>query len=274
MSILSIKLVFLLVIFAAGWLGGALPLRRAQRPGGERFMRWGNAFAAGIFLGTGLIHMLAEAAEAWRELGWRYPMAFVLAAAAFALLLLVEHVLFPESAHAVVHAHTGGGEHAGHGDASLPPETFSRRASTYALVIALSLHSVLAGLALGAQHALDNLLVIVVAILAHKSAEGSALGISLAAAHLAPRRAHALLLLFALTTPLGVLLGVGVDHFTSAAPGTLFEAIMLSLTGGTFLYIAAVDIIQDEFLRPGSRIAKWLLATAGLVLSALLAIWV
>ena len=46
-----------------------------------RLIDRGNAFAAGVFLGAGFIHMLPEAQKAWESLGWRYPMAFLVAVA-------------------------------------------------------------------------------------------------------------------------------------------------------------------------------------------------
>ena len=43
--------------------------------------------------------MLAESAEAFGNLGFHYPVAFALAAAAFLALLLLEHVVLPDAAH-------------------------------------------------------------------------------------------------------------------------------------------------------------------------------
>jgi zinc transporter 1/2/3 len=53
-----------------------------------------------------------------------------------------------------------------------------------------------------------------------------------------------------------------------------FEAVFLALAGGTFVYVATLDILRDELHGPGSRIAKWVLVSSGLLLMALLALWV
>ena len=132
------KLAFAAIIFLAAVVGGILPLTGRRGSPRSRFMSWGNAFAAGIFLGTGLIHMLGEAGRAWAELGWSYPMPLLLAAVGFMLFLLVEHVLLPSDAHSVAHAHSG---HA------LPTEEVERLTGTgipHALLLALSIHSVIA----------------------------------------------------------------------------------------------------------------------------------
>lgn len=273
MDLLTAKLALAAAVFAIGWLGGRMVL---GGDGGDRgrFLSGGNAFAAGIFLGTGLIHVLGESAAAWRDLGWEYPMAFVLAAAAFSLILLFEHVLLPDEAHAMIHAHTAdptSDEHVhahghGHGHSDDP--------SPYALVVALSAHSVLAGLALGAEQVLASTFMIALAILAHKGTAGLALGIRLARSSMGAGEARRYVLLFALMTPLGILLGLAGSGLLRQRAGLTFDAVVSALAAGTFLYIASIDMLQDEFLRPGSRWAKWLWAVVGLGVTAVLAVWV
>lgn len=264
MSLLGIKLLSVALIFAAGWLGGSLPLvgRRADRQSPR--LSWGNAFSAGIFLGIGLIHLLADADTGWRELGWSYPLAYVLAAAAFAAILLFEHVLLPESGHAMTHAH------AGDGLPRIRPASESSPRYVYGLLLGLSFHSVLAGIALGLQAQVAEVGAILVAILAHKTTEGLALGMSLAQNE-NPSRGKRLVLAFALTTPMGVALGVGARQVLANEANLTFDALVSSLAAGAFLYIASMDMLQDEMLRPGSRWIKWIFATLGLALTALLA---
>jgi hypothetical protein len=48
----------------------------------------------------------------------------------------------------------------------------------------------------------------------------------------------------------------------------------IALGAGTFLYIAALDIIKAEFDGPRYHAPKWLAAPAGLGIMALLAIWI
>ena len=70
----------------------------------------------------------------------------------------------------------------------------------------------MAGLALGAQPELAGALVIFLAIMAHKSIGGFALGVSLVRNRMPARRAWSLLALFAAATPLGILVGAGVGE--------------------------------------------------------------
>jgi len=261
--VIGIKLAFALAVLAGGALGGALPLwRRATL--GERVLGWGNAFTAGIFLGAGWIHMLPDSADGWRALGWEYPMAYSLAAVGFVVMLLVEHVLLSESAHEVVHAPSS--ERFAH----LSED--GRGFTAYAVLIALSVHSILAGLALGATPELGGALVIFVAIAAHKSMEGFALGVSLRRDRMPVRRAWALLALFSVATPIGILAGAGVGEALEDRAGAILEAAFLALAAGTFVYVATLDILREEFVEPGGRLAKWLPVACGAAIMGLLAV--
>jgi len=264
--LLGIKLALLLVILVAGTAGGAMPLLRRGEALHDRILGWGNSFAAGVFLSAGLVHMIPDADAIWSALGWSYPMAFAMAALAFVFMLLVEHVLLPESAHREVHAPSG--------------ERFARLAeqhqgalAAYAVLIALSIHSLLAGLALGAQPDLGGALVIFAAIVAHKSAAGFALGVSLARSSLSPVQSWRMLALFATATPVGVLIGALLEQSFDGRAGSGLEATFLSIAGGTFVYVATFDILRDEFPAPGGRFAKWLVLTIGVVSMSLLALW-
>ncbi len=267
MDPLATKLVFLVGILVAGLAGAGLPLLSPRAASGGRAMSWGNAFSAGTFLGIGLIHMLGEAHSAWTDLGWSYPIAFVLATVAFATSLLVEHVLLPEPAHEIVHHHGHDCIEEHHAEAG------SNGIYPYVLVVLLSLHSVLAGLALGTQNSFTNGVILFAAIFVHKGTAGLALGVSLARSEIARPRTLKLAGLFGMMTPLGILAGILLNSFVQGVSESHLDAAVLALAAGTFIYIASLDIIQDEFLRPGSRFMKWLFATLGLALTAVLAIW-
>ncbi len=264
MDLIVAKLGFGLAVLLAGALGAALPLRAGGAPD-RRWLGRGNALAAGIFLGAGLVHMLPDAREAWGELGFDYPVAELLAASAVVAMLLFEHVLIPESAHEAVHAPPG--EAFGHGEGGAP-----RGVGAYAVVFGLVIHSFLAGLALGAQPALGGAVVIFAAILAHKTSAGFALGVSLVRNHVARRRALGLAGLFAVATPAGILVGAVVDDALDGPTRVAFEATFLGLAAGTFAYVATLDILRDEFHGPGSRLGKWALVAAGTAAMALLAL--
>ena len=263
MGLTSLKLLLMLVILAAAWVGGLIPLRRESEDS-PRLLSWGNAFAAGIFLGIGLIHMLGEASTNWKSLGYRYPMAPLLAGGAFLVLLWLEHVALAKRAHSSIERRVIDSEIGGDPVVALYP---------YALLVALSVHSFILGASMGAQKVAANVGVIFFAIAAHKSTAAFALGVSLARNHVPRTRARRLVGLFALTTPIGIIVGVLVTNALTGRDQTVFDAVFLSLAAGSFIYIATFDIIRDEFLQPGPRGAKWLLAAIGFGLTGVLALW-
>ena len=213
----------------------------------------------------GLIDQHSHHIELLRQLiGQSHILRMDTATMAFALILLLEHVLLPESAHAMTHAH------AGEGVPKIEPPASATPGYVYGLVLGLSFHSVLAGIALGLQQGITEASAILVAILAHKATEGLALGLSLAPSGKSTH-SRRLITIFALTTPAGVLLGMAARGALEQGAGMTFDAAVSALAAGTFFYIASMDMLQDELLKPGSRWAKWLSATLGLALTALLA---
>lgn len=276
MSELDIKLVLIVLILVCGWIGGLLPLRRNSEQS-PHFLSLGNAFAAGIFLGIGLIHMLGDASDTWRTtLGFEYPMALLLTGAAFLLLLWFEHAALQGRYHHAVHATGGVLQELGHVTSPETDDTHFEEPSRlypYALIVALSIHSLIAGITMGAQSSLKNVVILFVAIAAHKSTAGFALGVSLARNRIPRRRSLALIGLFSVMTPIGAVIGLIVTTALDGSAQIVFEATFLALAAGSFIYIAAFDILRDEFLQPGPRALKWFLTAAGYGLMGLLALW-
>lgn len=240
-----------LVILLCGLAGGILALAARRTEAAEHIFSLGAALAGGIFLGAGLIHLLPDSASGFAAAlpGLDYPLAGLLAALGVAGLLYLERVALEP-----------GGER-------------GRASSGYILAVTLSIHSVLAGAALGAEDTLAGSLVILLAIVGHKTSAAFALAVSLHRAGMGSARLMGLITLFSLTTPLGIGMGAGFSAMAAGSGEALFEAVFDGLAAGTFIYIAALDIIDDEFSGPGRRRLKYLLFAAGLGLMALLALW-
>jgi zinc transporter 1/2/3 len=112
----------------------------------------------------------------------------------------------------------------------------------YILLIALSLHGLFEGIALGVMKTIRDLLFLLVAILAHKWAESLALGISFFKSGTERNIFIKMIVIFSLFSPSGIIIGI---LFSSA--GYLIEGILLSVSGGTFLYVSASEVIVEEF---------------------------
>jgi zinc transporter 1/2/3 len=121
-------------------------------------------------------------------------------------------------------------------------------------MIALSVHAIFEGLALGLSTDFNGTMNIVIAILIHKGAASSSLGISLVKTF--PHDfclVRWLVFCFAMASPIGV--GIGMALSSS---GILIQVIFTCLAAGSFLYIACSEVIVSEFSVPGNRCWKLL----------------
>jgi zinc transporter 1/2/3 len=112
----------------------------------------------------------------------------------------------------------------------------------YILLIALSIHGSIEGIALGVMNSLKDCSILFTAILLHKWAESFALGISFYKSGTEKNNYIYMIFLFTLFGPLGIIIGM---IFSDA--GFLIKGIMLGISGGTFIYVAASEIIVEEF---------------------------
>ncbi len=280
-SLLTLKIIAAVSIFAVGILGGLIPLLAARGQGSRRFFSLGNALAGGIFLGIGFTHLLPEAEELLADFTG-YPLAPLLAAAGIALLLWIDRVHFESFAPA--------GECVPDG----------RRKPLYRTVMlaALSIHSVITGIALGLEPEVAASLLVMTGILAHKGSAAFALMVNAHAAGLHRSQLRVTLLIFVLMTPLGILFGTAASGLMQGEGAELAVGVFNALAAGTFIYVAIMDMIDAELkrgddrsgrlaesggdaagdlavpVRDADRPLKFLLVLAGLASMAALGIWV
>lgn len=138
----------------------------------------------------------------------------------------------------------------------------------YILMTALSVHGLFEGIALGLQEKTRETLFLAIAIISHKWAESFTLGISFYKTNTESNLYMKLMIIFSIFSPIGILIGM----FLSGS-NTLVEAIFLSLSGGTFLYISASEIIVEEFSVTKYKYSKYLMFLIGAIFVAGLALW-
>ena len=134
---------------------------------------------------------------------------------------------------------------------------------SYALVMALLLHSFAAGAALGVQTEAKRVIQLFIALVAHKWAEGLTLGISIAKAPSLQKWKLQLIILtvFSIGTPTGIAIGwIAEAAFPPSATGYL-----MGLSAGTFLYIGASEVVAEEFASSHHGLYKLLLFILGVM---------
>jgi zinc transporter 1/2/3 len=264
----TIQIIAIVVIFLVGGGGAILPLLMRTRVSPNTLSR-GNAFAGGVLLAAGLIHLLGDSVGDFAEIhpDLDYPIAYAIATGAFLLVLAIERVV-PRAASAKVGS-TGDPEADAFVDAAS-----TATATPYLLLATLSVHSLIAGVALGTDEEQSSFLVLLIAILAHKGSAGFALGTTFQRAGVAFRRALPALLFFACSTSVGVLLGLFADLAFDAGSMHVVTAWFKAIAAGTFLYIAALDIVREEFFPVETdRHGRYVCAFIGAGVMALVAIW-
>ena len=112
----------------------------------------------------------------------------------------------------------------------------------YILLIALSVHGIFEGIALGVMNTIKECSILFSAIILHKWAAAFALGISFYKSGTETDLFIKMILLFTSFGPIGIIIGM---IFSDA--GNLIKGIMLSISGGTFIYVAASEVIVEEF---------------------------
>jgi len=267
-----LKILFAIIVGGVGMIGATLPFVLRGRDASDRTIALSDTFAGGVLGAAGLVHLLPGGISGFHAAfpSLSYPLAPLLAGAGFLLILGIE-----SSASARGHDH-----HAPAADRSpsLQHETgfhpdLPKARHPAILLAVLSIHSVILGLALGAQTGVTGAVIVFLAIIAHKAAAGFALGVGYQRAGVVRSAAMPQLSFFSLMTPLGIVAGAGVGLALSSRPDIIFEAVFDSIGAGTFMYIAALDIIKTEFDDPHFHTAKWTTTTIGFGIMALLAIW-
>lgn len=228
--------------FAATLLGAIPPVVRRW---GDRSLHLFIALSAGLFLGTVFLHILPElgALNTGGHEGHDHGdhadshgslLPWAAALGGFLGLFLLEKVWLRGFEERV----------------SADPHRFVW-VSTY---IALSLHALAGGLGLAA---IQSKWIVLLPILWHKLTEAFSLTTVLRLAGVGSGRSWILIVLFAIATPIGFLAG---DSFLRAGDG--YQPILIGLAGGTFIYVAACDLLPEVFHnvgKPAPRLVALLL---------------
>uniref|UniRef100_A0A8C8STQ1 Solute carrier family 39 member 2 n=1 Tax=Pelusios castaneus TaxID=367368 RepID=A0A8C8STQ1_9SAUR len=226
----------------------------------RRILSFVGCFAAGVFLGACLMHMVADAlTDIQGELGKQlqqldYPFAELIISIGFFLVFLTESLVLhccrstrpPPSSPSILHSH-GVPAPSGHSPVSF---------RALVLFVSLSLHSLFEGLAVGVQQGEAGALQLCLAILAHKGVIAFSLGLQLVQSGTRPRWRLLYLGVFALMSPSGMAVGIGLS-LSGGAAGGLAMALLEGVAAGTFLYITFLEILPQELSSPEPPLAKF-----------------
>lgn len=141
--------------------------------------------------------------------------------------------------------------------ADKPTETVSKTAAII-LVLAIGAHAFFEGIAFGLQTEIEAAGQLAAGILIHKSAAAISLGGAFARTGFTMKEIIIFLGIFSLLAPIGIIIGMQI-----ADSNKLIDVTFLSISGGTFVYVACSEIIVNEFDKGKHQLWKMLLVLLG-----------
>lgn len=257
METAGLKSIAIVTTLFAALVGGYLPLWYKRQQRGQALLTQGYHFAKGIFLGAALMHLLPAAEIQFEKAypNWDYPLMGLVVLVTIFLLHAIEHYSINVL-----------GRFA----------KLSTNITIYLLIFTLSIHSIIEGAALGVGGGLAEIMIILIAVLAHKSADAFALVINMQRRGFKTSIVHPVMVIFACMTPFGVLLGSLINHLAAANDNNIMLALIDAITAGTFIYIACLE--QDDMpeLNEASNDSSWNIVSlgVGIVVMAVVAFWI
>lgn len=232
-----------------------------------------------------------------REDAGGFPVIPFVVMCGYTFVLLIEkvafadfhHMLFPHGDGAV---HTHGGHHSEHTavgahehlhpdpDREVVQDRDHRNAmvaepaknpcTPYLLLMALGIHSIFEGIALGLAGESAEVTALFVAIVAHKLPESFGLSTAFTKAYTEQKKAIGMALLFSLLSPVGIITGIMLIE--NGSIGEQGSAVLIALTTGMFLYVCTTEIIPEEFETGNHKWIKFLCLISGMTFMAVMTI--
>ena len=288
----SVKGIAIAILFSLTLFAGLLPLKirpsAGQANARQRFLSLCNCFAGGVFFATCVLDLLPMIRDKYQQafnlagIHTVFPVAEFTTCVGFFLVLTVEQIVHTFYDSSLLHGSHGSQSHkepllgrsAGDGfySSSSSPFCPQQRTKTkagesgfrvYILILALSMHSIFEGLALGLITDVDRLVQIAAAIVIHKSIIGFSLSVNLVQHEMETKTVVKSVILFSLMNPMGAAIGMTVLRNSSEQSSSLASGIIQGIANGTFLYVTFFEIFQQELAERGSRLLKVLSMIVG-----------
>ncbi len=251
---------YLCVVLIAILTGALLSRILLKKPATAR---WTSAFAAGVLLAICFLYLIPESfhllsqhpkevAEAsGREALWvgcALSLGFLSILSIERYFLQIHH---HAACHAHEHSHSAPGHHThDHTLNPLPPS--HEQGAVWSLIIALSLHSMLDGVALRSIQGLSTVgLALGVGLILHKIPETASLMTMLRKGNLSSRTQMVVIAIFSLSTPLGLFAAHKLEHiFFQRGAG-----LLMAFAAGSLMHLVTGHLLP-ETTEPTSRSAR------------------
>ncbi|KAI8492460.1 hypothetical protein Bbelb_299130 [Branchiostoma belcheri] len=266
-NVVVLKLLVLFIVFPLTLVASCLPVclaRRSLRRKGElqhrkpsRVLRLLNCLAGGVFLGTCLLDLVPSVEEQLQTVVSSFvkfpgfPLAQFVIGAGLLLILSVEQFTAKYNdgqptttdrpaddtteqdldlemdifSHEVEHWGLLGDENRSHKTTNL---------RSWTLAIAISMHSIFEGLAVGLQQNVTDVLELVAAVALHKCVLAFGLGLTIVQSNLGKKSVA------------GIGIGTLVEHGAQTSHSSVVSGVLQGLATGTLLYVTFLEILARE----------------------------
>ncbi|RZC48276.1 hypothetical protein C5167_041217 [Papaver somniferum] len=249
-----------------------------------------KSFAAGVILATGFIHILPDAFEdltspCLKENPWGYfPFTGFVAMMSAILTLMADSLATgyyrrselkkkfshngrdetKANIHAIgddeqeagnkleVHTHATHGHAHGSSLTSSADMILRHKVITQVLELGILVHSVIIGVAVGVSQSPSTIKPLIAALTFHQFFEGIGLGGCITQAKFDTKYVAWMCAFFALTTPGGIAVGIGITNvYSETSPTALIvQGVMNAAAAGILIYMSLVDLLAAIFMDP------------------------
>ncbi|GMP52181.1 hypothetical protein CsSME_00018100 [Camellia sinensis var. sinensis] len=298
-SLILVKIWCLMLVFIGTFIGGISPYFMKWNEG---FLVLGTQFAGGVFLGTAMMHFLSDSNSTFGDLTSKpYPFAFMLACAGYLLTMLADSLISfvygrqTNGSNGDVELQ-GNGKSNGNGITSqsqyqvhdgtenhfvkAPLPTATSVGDSILLIVALCFHSVFEGIAIGVAETQADAWRALWTVSLHKIFAAVAMGIALL--RMIPDRpllsCAAYAFAFAISSPIGVAIGIIIDATTQGTVADWIYAISMGLACGVFIYVSINHLLSKGYValksvKVDTPHYKFLAAMLGIGVIAVVMIW-
>ncbi|XP_020980592.1 zinc transporter 5-like [Arachis duranensis] len=275
---LKLKIAAIISILIASTIGVCIPflgkLIPAISPEKDIFLLI-KAFAAGVILATGFIHVLPDAFEnltspCLHDHPWGdFPFTgFVAMCTSMGTLMVDAYATaYFQKSHfqeAQVETSTDTEKdlhlHETHAHAhgfvpSKSSELLRHRVISQVLELGIVVHSIVIGITLGASMSSETIRPLVAALTFHQFFEGIGLGSCITQAKFRRLSVIIMGLFFSLTTPIGIAIGIGISNVydDNSSTALIVEGVFNAASAGILIYMALVDLLAADFMNPRTQ---------------------
>ncbi|XP_049837772.1 zinc transporter ZIP1-like [Schistocerca gregaria] len=250
-----------------------------------------SCFAAGVFMATALLHLFPEVNETLKralnflQIKTDFPVAEFAVSVGFFVILIIEQIVLDYKERTLTqdiltqpaeaegeqwlsqrrNSIEGISDQVHSNEHDVPAEEPAAHSvfRSVLLLAALSVHSLLEGVAIGLQPDVMSVLQIFIAVVLHKVIIAFSLGLNLVQSRL---KLHAIIrsnITFCVTSPLGIGIAMGLEEFSHNVNSSVINGVLQGLACGTFVYVTFFEVLPHEINRGGNRLTKVLVLLLG-----------